>query len=102
MIKRILATAATAALIAPALVPLSPSSDTRPSSSSLSSTPQVKAPWAPPPCRARLMTLVVATGARAAAEPLAGLERFDLAPLSFGTGTSPQTLRIGQLFDESD
>ncbi|MCY1429722.1 hypothetical protein D9M71_456520 [compost metagenome] len=46
--------ASTTAFIAPALVPLMPSKSTRPSSSRASSTPQVKAPCAPPPCRARL------------------------------------------------
>src|SRR5579871_5853822 len=40
--------------MAPALVALTPSMLTRGSSSNRSSTPQVKAPWAPPPCRARL------------------------------------------------
>ena len=45
------------AFIAPALVPLTPSNSNWPSSSSASSTPQVKAPWAPPPCRARLIRL---------------------------------------------
>ena len=43
------------AFIAPALVPLTPSKLKRPSSSKASSTPQVNAPCAPPPCRARLM-----------------------------------------------
>ena len=42
------------ALTAPALVPLRPSKPRRPSSRRASSTPQVKAPWEPPPCRARL------------------------------------------------
>ena len=37
-----------------ALVPLTASIARRPSSSSASSTPQVKAPWAPPPCSPRL------------------------------------------------
>src|SRR6185437_6021535 len=46
--------ASTAALIAPALVPLMPSMRSWPSSSRRSSTPQVKAPCAPPPCSARL------------------------------------------------
>ena len=43
------------AFMAPALVPLIPSIITLPSSSSVSSTPQVKAPCDPPPCKARLM-----------------------------------------------
>ena len=43
------------ALIAPADVPEMPSIFSRPSSSRWSSTPQVKAPCAPPPCSARLM-----------------------------------------------
>ena len=45
--------AITAAFIAPAEVPEMPSICSQGSSSSRSSTPQVKAPWAPPPCRAR-------------------------------------------------
>src|SRR5947209_12015483 len=39
--------------MAPALVALMPSNSIRPSSMIRSSTPQAKAPWAPPPCRAR-------------------------------------------------
>ena len=46
--------ARTTAFMAPALVPLTPSKPIRPSSRSWSSTPQVNAPWAPPPCKARL------------------------------------------------
>ncbi len=45
--------AITAAFIAPAEVPEMPSIFSQGSSISRSSTPQVKAPWAPPPCRAR-------------------------------------------------
>ncbi len=45
--------AITTAFIAPALVALIASSDSRPSSSNASSTPQVNAPCAPPPCNAR-------------------------------------------------
>ena len=48
----------TVAFIAPALVALMPSNPMRSSSSRRSRTPQVKAPCAPPPCRARLMNLV--------------------------------------------
>src|SRR5579885_2497462 len=44
--------------MAPALVALMPSRARRSSSSRRSSTPQVKAPCAPPPCSARLMDLV--------------------------------------------
>jgi len=47
--------ASTTAFIAPALLPLRPSKCTRGSASKASSTPQVNAPWAPPPCSARLM-----------------------------------------------
>src|SRR4029453_13403804 len=47
-----------AAFMAPALVPLTASNSSRPSSISASSTPQVKAPCEPPPCRARLTRLV--------------------------------------------
>ena len=53
------------ALMAPADAPEMPSISSRPSSSRWSSTPQVKAPWAPPPCSARLMRLL-----------LCGLRRF--------------------------
>src|SRR5258708_40062659 len=41
-----------------------PSMASRSSLSSWSSTPQVKAPWAPPPCSARLMCLTFGAGAR--------------------------------------
>ena len=44
--------------MAPALVPLTASNASRPSSIRASSTPQVKAPCEPPPCRARLTRLV--------------------------------------------
>src|SRR6516225_7471576 len=46
--------AITAAFIAPALVALTPSTSMHGSSRSQSRTPQVNAPWAPPPWRARL------------------------------------------------
>src|SRR3712207_4582405 len=46
--------------MAPAEVALMPSSAMRSSSSSRSSTPQVKAPCAPPPCRARFTVFVPA------------------------------------------
>ncbi len=46
--------------MAPALVALMASMESRPSSSSLSSTPQAKAPCAPPPCSARLTGFVLA------------------------------------------
>src|SRR5215207_8197780 len=49
--------------MAPALVATMPSKSRRPSSSSRSMTPQVKAPWAPPPWRARFMVLVTRLGA---------------------------------------
>src|SRR4029079_2845226 len=48
----------TAAFMAPALVATTPSKSSLGSSSSRSRTPQVKAPWAPPPCKARLRVLV--------------------------------------------
>ena len=48
--------AMTAAFIAPAEVPEMPSICSQGSSISRSSTPQVKAPWAPPPCSARSMS----------------------------------------------
>ncbi|MBI3512931.1 MAG: hypothetical protein HY060_02540 [Proteobacteria bacterium] len=41
------------------------------------------------------MTLVAAVGERAAAAPPPALERFDLAPLSFGTEKDRAKLRIG-------
>src|SRR6185312_14481509 len=47
----------TTPFMAPALVPLMPSMKMRPSRISRSSTPQVKAPCAPPPCSARLTRL---------------------------------------------
>jgi hypothetical protein len=45
--------ASSTALRAPALLPLTPSKWMLGSANSASSTPQVNAPWAPPPCRAR-------------------------------------------------
>ena len=47
--------ASTAALIAPALVPLIARMSSLGSSNRRSSTPQVKAPWEPPPCKANVM-----------------------------------------------
>jgi hypothetical protein len=47
------AAASTTAFMAPALVPEIASKDSLPSSIRASSTPQVKAPCAPPPCSAR-------------------------------------------------
>jgi hypothetical protein len=52
----------TVAFIAPALVALTPSISMRSSSSRRSRTPQVKAPCAPPPCKARLRGLVLTFG----------------------------------------
>src|SRR5271165_571456 len=59
----------TAAFMAPADVPEMPSISSHGSSSRRSSTPQVNAPWEPPPCRARstrrgllLIGLVVSLG----------------------------------------
>ena len=60
---------ASTAFIAPAEVPEMPSMSSRSSSSRWSSTPQVKAPCAPPPCRARLMRLVVCAPRASAAAP---------------------------------
>ena len=57
------------ALIAPAEVPEMPSMIRRSSLRNCCSTPQVKAPCAPPPCRARLMRLVVDAGFCSAARP---------------------------------
>jgi hypothetical protein len=50
--------ASATAFIAPALAPEMAAISSRPSSNRASSTPQVKAPWAPPPCRARFTRLV--------------------------------------------
>src|SRR5262245_16071135 len=47
--------ASTTALMLPAPVAVIPSKVSRSSSSKRSSTPQVKAPWLPPPCSARLI-----------------------------------------------
>jgi hypothetical protein len=54
---RVSPSASMTAFTAPADAPDIPSISRRPSSSSWSSTPQVKAPWAPPPCSARLIGL---------------------------------------------
>src|SRR6516165_4926894 len=51
--------AMTAAFMAPALVAQIPSNEIRSSSSRRSRTPHVKAPCAPPPCKARLTVLAV-------------------------------------------
>src|SRR6516164_2111653 len=50
------------ALKLPALVAVTPSKVRRSSSRRRSSTPQVKALWLPPPCRAKLIALWVAIG----------------------------------------
>src|SRR5262249_16856899 len=62
---RVSPSASMTALTAPADAPEMPSIPIRPSSSSWSSTPQVKAPWAPPPCSARLIGLARPLLARA-------------------------------------
>ena len=62
----------TAAFMAPAEVPEMPSICSQGSSSNRSSTPQVKAPCAPPPCRAR-STATVARSAAGAGEFLLGI-----------------------------
>src|SRR5205085_3509779 len=49
----------------PALVALMPSKAMPSSSRRRSSTPQVKAPWAPPPCRARLTVFTALPSGRA-------------------------------------
>src|SRR5262245_31567557 len=61
--------ASTTAFMAPALVALMPSISNRGSFSRRSRTPQVKAPWAPPPCSARLATLVSAIAVAAFIRP---------------------------------
>src|SRR5271169_2192 len=81
--------ASTAALIALALAALMPSNVMCSSSSRRSMTPQVKAPCAPPPCRARLISLgspreVVASSGLAAGS-LATLASIVSAPCR-GTG----------------
>ena len=52
-------TAGSTSADAPALVPLMPVTSSRPSSRKASSTPQVKAPCAPPPCSARVTFLPI-------------------------------------------
>src|SRR5260221_4817958 len=52
--------------MAPAEVAEMPSNSNRSSASNRSSTPQVKAPWAPPPCKARLRRLVARLACRLA------------------------------------
>src|SRR5580692_10556102 len=61
---RVRPSASITAFTAPADVPEMPSMASRSSLRSCSSTPQVKAPCAPPPCRARLMCLTFGAGAR--------------------------------------
>src|SRR5262245_46507462 len=58
--------------MAPALVALMPSISNRGSFRRWSRTPQVKAPWAPPPCSARLATLVSAIAVAAFIRPAFG------------------------------
>src|SRR3954447_4912225 len=70
--------------MAPALVALIPSKATRSSSSSRSSTPQAKAPCAPPPWRARftMLTALPASGpgSRPAEFPARTAPRHERAP----------------------
>src|ERR1700674_3264681 len=75
--------ASTTAFIAPALVPLMPSNSICSPSSRRSSTPQVNAPWEPPPCRARLTTLVRADLACCATTESAAEVKENMAYLSF-------------------
>ena len=69
--------ASTIALTAPALDAVIPSNARRLSSRRRSSTPQVKAPWLPPPCNARLTVLVAGTSGTTL--PLGFAARPDLA-----------------------
>ena len=61
---RVSPSASMTAFTAPAEAPEMPSISRRPSSSSWSSTPHVNAPWAPPPCSARLTGLALPLPAR--------------------------------------
>src|SRR5258705_2598445 len=80
----------------PALVPERPSISTRPSSRNLSITPQPNAPWAPPPCSAKLMRffLEVSTDALdfiAIIEPFELIER--LSRYQNRNGLAPERAR---------
>src|SRR5580704_6327519 len=66
---RVRPSASITAFTAPADVPEMPSMASRSSLKSCSSTPQVKAPWAPPPCSARLMRLGFGAAFRSGARP---------------------------------
>src|SRR3984885_1908403 len=66
---RVRPSASITAFTAPADVPEMPSMTSRSSHSNCSSTPQVKAPWAPPPCSARLMRFGFGTAFCSGARP---------------------------------
>src|SRR3984957_13610280 len=66
---RVRPSASITAFPAPADVPEMPSMASRSSLRSCSSTPQVKAPWAPPPCSARLMRFGFGTAFCSGARP---------------------------------
>src|SRR3984957_5731777 len=66
---RVRPSASITAFTAPADVPEMPSMASRSSLKSCSSTPQVKAPWAPPPCSARLMRFGFGTASCSGARP---------------------------------
>ena len=79
------------AFTAPAEAPEMPSMASRPSASSWSSTPQVKAPCAPPPCRARLTRLLAwANPSRRARRGAGAPPRAPKGPCSTGQEASHQ------------
>src|SRR5271156_1401970 len=87
----------TAALTAPALAALMPSNAMRSSSSKRSRTPHVKAPCAPPPCRARLIDLISTLGGlireRLVCSPLTTLPSILTAPLRGFDGLESRACR---------
>src|SRR5271170_5379081 len=97
----------TTALTAPALVPVMPSKLSRFSSRRRSSTPQLKAPWLPPPWSARLTTFCSTTWLRSKpAAPTAsscfinvswpvyqnGIGRLNVKGQRLSTGLAPREL----------
>src|SRR5262249_3739716 len=82
------------ALIAPAEAPDRPAMPRRPSSSSSSITPQVKAPCAPPPCKARL-TRLRTFGFRAGSPPRAQEKSLFMMDVSSRCGPTAVDRNIG-------
>jgi hypothetical protein len=85
--------ASATALMAPALAPLAPSKARPSRSSSASSTPQVKAPCAPPPWSPKFRDFRRrSSGARAMSGRGSGMQRWGSTPARFAPAREGQTL----------